>query len=142
MIESQMIARQLLAIILPLTRAIAAELRQTDPSLNSAHLGVLAMLVERPCNLSELADYQGVSLPTMSGSISRLEARGWVQRERSTDDRRIVIIQLTPLGEQKLAEMHEQVEAYIGRLLESTSPTERETLAEGLNVLQNLFKII
>lgn len=139
MIESNLIARQLLAIILPLTRAVASELRQTDPSLNSAHLGVLAMLVERPCNLSELAEYQGVSLPTMSGSISRLEARGWVQRERSTQDRRIVIIQLTPQGKLKLAEMHEQVEAYIGRLLESTSPTDRETLAEGLSVLQKLF---
>jgi DNA-binding MarR family transcriptional regulator len=137
--ESHLIANQLLAIILPLTRSVAAEIRHGESSLNSAHLGALAMLTERPCNLSELAEYQGVSLPTMSGSISRLETRGWVERKRSTIDRRIVMVELTPKGQQRLAQMLHQAETYLSGLMEKLSPAERETLAAGLTVLQKLF---
>lgn len=137
--ESQQIANQLLAIIMPLTRSVAAELRHGEKSLNSAHLGILAMLTERPCNLSELAEYQGVSLPTMSGSINRLESKGWVQRERSTADRRVVLVELTPKGRRRLAQMVQQAESYLVGLLEKLDPAERETLAAGLTVLQNLF---
>jgi DNA-binding MarR family transcriptional regulator len=137
--NSQQIANQLLSIILPLTRSVAAELRHSESSLNSAHLGVLAMLSVRPCNLSELAEYQGVSLPTMSGSISRLETRGWVQRERSTADRRIVLVELTPKGQKRLAEMTQHAETYLVNLLGELSSAERETLADGLTVLQKLF---
>lgn len=137
--ESKQIANQLLAIILPLTRSVAAELRHGEPSLNSAHLGALAMLTERPCNLSELADYQGVSLPTMSGTISRLETRGWVQRKRSTSDRRMVMIELTPKGMTRLAQMLQQAETYLSGKLNNLDPAERETLSAGLTVLQKLF---
>lgn len=137
--NSQQIAQQLLGIIMPLTRSVAAQLRQGEKSLNSAHLGLLAMLTERPCNLSELADYQGVSLPTMSGSISRLESRGWVQRVRSTADRRVVMVELTPKGHLRLAEMVQQAESYLVDLLGNLTSAEKETLADGLTVLQKLF---
>jgi DNA-binding MarR family transcriptional regulator len=138
--NSHLIANQLLAIIMPLTRSVAAELRHGEKSLNAAHLGALAMLAERPCNLSELAEYQGVSLPTMSGSISRLETRGWVQRVRSTADRRVVMVELTPKGQQRLAEMVQHAETYLADLLDKLEPVERETLTAGLTVLQKLFK--
>jgi DNA-binding MarR family transcriptional regulator len=98
------------------------------------------MLSERPCNLSELAEYQGVSLPTMSGSISRLEKRGWVQRVRSTADRRVVMVELTPKGHQRLGEMVQQAESYLTRLLSNLSTAEQEKLADGLTVLQKLFE--
>ncbi len=138
--ESQLIAHQLLSIIMPLTRSVAAELRQGEKNLNPAHLGALAMLTERPCNLSELADYQGVSLPTMSGSISRLETRGWVQREKSTVDRRVVLIKLTPKGQRRFAEMGQQAETYLASKVDSLTPEERKTVSSGLTVLQKLFQ--
>ncbi|HLW85581.1 MAG TPA: MarR family transcriptional regulator [Candidatus Sulfotelmatobacter sp.] len=37
--------------------------------------------------------------------INRLEARGWVHRERAHDDRREVLLALTPKGERILAEL-------------------------------------
>ena len=128
-----------MAIIMPLTRSVASELRTSERKLNPTHLGALAMLAERPCNLSELAEYQGVSLPTMSGTISRLETRGWVRRERSTADRRIVLIELTPKGQARLAEMTHQAEKFLIGLVNTLSPAERETASAGLSVLQKLF---
>jgi DNA-binding MarR family transcriptional regulator len=138
--ESEHIANQLIAIIMPLTRSLSAELRKGESSLDPAHLGALAMLLEGPCNLSELAEYQGVSLPTMSGSISRLESRGWVRRERSTADRRVVLIELTPKGQKRFAEIAQQAQAYIAGTLSSLTLEERELVSSGLTVLQKLFK--
>ena len=37
--------------------------------------------------------------------INRLESRGWVHRERAQDDRREVLLALTPKGEKVLAEL-------------------------------------
>ena len=37
--------------------------------------------------------------------INRLESRGWVHRERAQDDRREVLLALTPKGERVLAEL-------------------------------------
>jgi DNA-binding MarR family transcriptional regulator len=37
--------------------------------------------------------------------INRLESRGWVHRERAQDDRREVLLALTPKGERILAEL-------------------------------------
>jgi DNA-binding MarR family transcriptional regulator len=37
--------------------------------------------------------------------INRLESRGWVRRERAQDDRREVLLALTPKGEKILAEL-------------------------------------
>ncbi len=37
--------------------------------------------------------------------INRLESRGWVRRERALDDRREVLLALTPKGERILAEL-------------------------------------
>jgi DNA-binding MarR family transcriptional regulator len=138
--DSRFVANQLMAIIMPLTRSVAAELRTGERKLNPTHLGALAMLMERPCNMSELAEYQGVSLPTMSGTISRLETRGWVKRERSTADRRVVLIELTPKGQQRFSQMAREAETFLSGLVDSLTPAERETASSGLTVLQKLFK--
>ena len=37
--------------------------------------------------------------------VNRLESRGWVHRERARDDRREVLLALTPKGERILAEL-------------------------------------
>jgi DNA-binding MarR family transcriptional regulator len=46
--------------------------------------------------LSALADGLGISRPAVSALVSSLEAQGWVRRGRSPDDRRGVVVRLTP----------------------------------------------
>ena len=61
-------------------RTVAAELRAAGELPAPAHFGLLTMLSEQPRTLTELAALQGVSLPTMSNSISAMAHRGWVRR--------------------------------------------------------------
>ena len=62
-------------------RTVAAELRAAGEMPAPAHFGLLTMLSVRPRTLTELAALQGVSLPTMSNSISAMVQRGWVRRD-------------------------------------------------------------
>lgn len=73
--------------------------------------------------------------------INRLEAGGYVRRERGLDDRREVLLALTPKGEKVLAELalhhHEQLQEAAPRLVESLrqvmagkSPEQKRTTAK------------
>src|SRR5262244_4147809 len=82
-------AREILEIIPLVMRTVAAELRAAGELPAPAHFGLLSVLSERPRMLTELASIQGVSLPTMSNSISAMVERGWVRRTAPDTDRRV-----------------------------------------------------
>lgn len=54
--------------------------------------------------LSDLARKMYLHPATVVGIIDRLEARGLVERTRSTKDRRVVDLALTPLGSEKVSQ--------------------------------------
>ena len=88
--------------IIPLVmRTVAAELRAAGELPAPAHFGLLSILSEQPRTLTELAALQGVSLPTMSNSISAMVERGWVRRTAPDEDRRVVIIEVTATGQRR-----------------------------------------
>src|SRR5215210_8137419 len=91
-------AREILKIVPLVMRTVAAELRAAGELPAPAHFGLLTMLSAHPRTLTELATLQGVSLPTMSNSITAMVQRGWVRRTAPVKDRRVVVIEVTPLG--------------------------------------------
>src|SRR5215218_6724853 len=91
-------AREILKIIPLVMRTVAAELRAAGEMPAPAHFALLTILGNQPRTLTELALLQGVSLPTMSNSISTLVQRGWVKRSSPARDRRVVLIEVTPVG--------------------------------------------
>lgn len=120
-------------------RLLAAELRKQHSQLVPAQLGALGALAEHSCNLSELAELNGVSLPTMSGTVSHLVAQGWVQRTRSPHDRRMILLELTPDGRTLLEQLVQHIVAHIAGLLTPLSSEELTAVAYGLVTLQKVF---
>ncbi len=55
--------------------------------------------------MSRLADTLNVSLSNATGLIDRIEERGFVERTRVPEDRRIVLIRVTPAGTRMLEEV-------------------------------------
>jgi DNA-binding MarR family transcriptional regulator len=51
-----------------------------------------------PAPMSRIAEWLGVSLPTASGTVERVERHGLVTREHRLDDRRVVDCRLTDAG--------------------------------------------
>jgi DNA-binding MarR family transcriptional regulator len=138
-IDRQQTAHQVVEIVPLVMRVVAAELRRTEYAMIPAHLGVLFLLDQRPRNLSELAEQQAVSLPTMSNTVTTMVREGWVRRSPAERDRRMVLIEITPAGQAALAEMSGHIIGTVARLLEPLSAEELHTLHTGLAILRESF---
>jgi DNA-binding MarR family transcriptional regulator len=135
----QQIAHRILQVFLPLMRIVAAEVRRTEYAVAPAHFGLLTMLNHGSCSLGELAEKLGVSLPTMSNSVSTLTERGWVTRRPSQTDRRVMVVELTPLGGQILADIQACVEERMISMLASLSQSELEQLIGSMEILDDVL---
>ena len=122
-------------------RAVAAELRASGELPAPAHFGLLSMLSAQPHarTLTDLAALQGVSLPTMSNSISALVDRGWVQRATAGADRRQVVIEVTPTGRAALDRVSTCAERHLAEVLAPLDARARRRLQGGLGVLRQVF---
>src|SRR5262252_5551768 len=117
-VQARETARDILQIVPLVMRTVAAELRAAGELPAPAHFGLLSILSERPRMLTELASIQGVSLPTMSNSISAMVERGWVRRTAPAEtDRRIVIIEVTPTGRAALERVARAAEGHLAEVL-------------------------
>lgn len=133
------IALSILQIIPSVMRFLAAELRQADVPLLPPQLGVLTLLAHKSYNLSELAEQHGVSLPTMSSTMSKMVAAGWVERQRSQADRRVVMLALTPAGHSLVQKIGQQLVQQVAEQLIKLPANDLKTLQAGLAVLQTVF---
>ena len=133
-------ARDILEIIPLVMRTVAAELRAAGDMPAPAHFGLLSILSEQPRKLTELASAQGVSLPTMSNSISAMAERGWVRRTAARrrppgrDDR----------GDRRRDARRSSAsaaaaEGHLAEVLAPLDPPARRRLQGGLGVLRKLF---
>lgn len=88
-----------------------------------------------PAMVGELAEFLGVTASTMSLNLKRLEAAGCVRRSRDPDDRRVMNVRLTGVG-QRIRERASLLDPVrIDAALQSLRPDERETALAGLALL-------
>ena len=132
-------ARDVLEIIPLVMRTVAAELRSAGELPAPAHFGLLSYLSEHPRTLTELASLQGVSLPTMSSSISAMVERGWVRRGPPEKDRRTVMVEVTPNGRAALDRVARCAETHLAEVLAPLDSPSRRRLHSGLGVLRRVF---
>lgn len=137
--QSRDAARDILKIVPIVMRTVAAELRAAGELPAPAHFSLLAMVKLQPRTLTELAILQGVSLPTMSNSVSALVQRGWVKRTSPARDRRIVIIEATEEGLETLERVSKAAEGHLAERLLSIDDVSRRRLQSGLAVLTKIF---
>ena len=133
------LARRTLDIIPLVMRVMSAEMRSSQHGVIANHVSTLGMLQFRPYTLTELADRHSVSSPTMSSTITTLEGRGWVKRDRDQQDRRVVWVSITPQGQQVLDDIQDKVVQRIAALLDDLSEADEARLIDGLTVLRDAF---
>jgi DNA-binding MarR family transcriptional regulator len=98
--EQQRTWRAWLTVSELVPRALDAQL-QRDAGLSHAAYVVLAMLSESPTRsrrMSDLARRANQSQSRLSHTVARLEERGWVRRQRASDDGRGNLAVLTDAG--------------------------------------------
>jgi MarR family transcriptional regulator, lower aerobic nicotinate degradation pathway regulator len=65
---------------------------------------------------------------TIGGVLERLEAKGWVRRSPSLEDKRVKLLRLTLEGERLLRRVEPAVRRVQQRLLEPLAPADRATM--------------
>ena len=94
---------------------------------------VLFLLREKDCRkMSELGRVIGVDNSAMTGLVDRLEKAGLVRREAKRDDRRALLIRITPEGREKAVKAAKIIHGINERIQEGYDADQIEALKEVL----------
>lgn len=97
--------------------------------LTSAQWGPLMRLRKAgPSTVADLARWLQLDAGAMTRLLDRLEAKGLCKRVRSTEDRRVVVVELTPDGEAAIAEVPAVLAEVMNVHLAGFSKTEWQAL--------------
>lgn len=101
-----------------------------EHGLTSSQYNVLRILrgEGKPLPCLEIASRMVQVVPAMTGLLDRLEAQGLVRRERCTEDRRVVYIELTTKGVDLLQQLDQPVVDLHRELLGHLVPDELRSM--------------
>lgn len=105
---------------------------------NDMHV-IEAIGVSEPKNMSSVAKVLKVTMGTLTISVNSLVKRGYVQRSRSEQDRRVVYISLTDQGKKAYKHHKEFHDSMIRAVLQQLSKEEQLVLSKALNNLNTFF---
>ena len=127
-----------------MARLMRQDLRRHSAGLfTEPQFRVMALLYrDGPHCFSRLAEHQGVSLPTISKLVQGLEERKLVTRERDSVDRRRVLLQLTPDGEEAYETLLSRTEDHIVGWIEELNAEECDEVTRAFNRITALFEQI
>jgi DNA-binding MarR family transcriptional regulator len=136
-LSAEEIADELRPVLLRLARELRKETEQLGVTARQA---TLLWLVKRSPGLSlaELAAEEGISPPALSGHVDRLETAGYLERVRSSQDRRRVGLRLTDEGARLLRNIRARRTTWLKARLRALEPLELDAVAEALPALQQL----
>lgn len=107
--------------------------------LSPSQLAVIAILdTNGRMTAGELAAHERVQPPSMTRTISDLEAAGLVRREPNPSDGRQVLVALTDSGTGKLEHDRMRYDAWLTARLRELTPDERVLLQRAAAILERL----
>ncbi|GHD83651.1 putative HTH-type transcriptional regulator YwaE [Salinibacterium amurskyense] len=88
-----------------------------------------------PIETRQIALEGGFSKATLTGVLTTLERRGWLTRERSDTDGRLVVVKLTDRGRELMTELFPAFNLQEQAVTGPVDPERREELAEMLRLI-------
>lgn len=139
------IAYQILRSIRKILRKTSEHSRQL---LQAAGLTVPQMLCLRAianspeidATLVSISRIVGLSNPTVSRILDRLEHAGYISRERGSSDRRKMYLQVTPAGRQRLDSLPPPLQDEFLARVQKLSQAKRRTLLQSLEEIVDLME--
>lgn len=120
---------------------LTRRLRQQRPQdgLTLTQLSALAVIWrEGPLTAGDLAVREQVKPPSITRVLALLQAEGLVKRSIGADDRRHVLIQITPAGSARLEADVQAREAWLARQLDTLTQQERDLLRRSVALIDRL----
>ncbi len=127
MVDSVLAASRALVAVAARSLAAAAE------EITLPQYRALVVLASRgPQRVLELAEALDVNQSTATRMCDRLERKELIDRERPDDDRRTVIVTITPTGRQLVAAVTRRRRSEINAILRKMAPEAQEALVPAL----------
>ena len=132
------LAEGLRPALLRLTRQLRKESQRFGMSPLDAML--LGLVKHREgIGVSELADLEQMSRPTMSSHVKRLEQAGWIARQApDSEDKRRVGLVITPAGRRAVEAVRRQRNDWLAGRLAGLTPEAREILHAAIGPLSQI----
>jgi DNA-binding MarR family transcriptional regulator len=110
-------------------RCLASE-RLVRVGVSMSQLHIMSMLDRHgDMPMSRLAEMIDVSLSNATGLVDRIEERGWVERVRVPDDRRVVLVRITAAGRRLLDDVEVLRSEILQTVVDRLAPDEIEGMA-------------
>ena len=134
-------ARELMDTTPQIVQFIRTEMRSgRGADLSIPQFRTLRFIQRNPdTSLSNLADFLGLALPSVSKIVDGLVKQALVFREESTIDRRRLTLVLTSTGEEIVNSARALTQANLANKLSSLSSGELETIHQAMELLHRLF---
>lgn len=110
-----------------------------DITNNDMHI-IEAIGIEAPRNMSEIAHRLHVTVSTLTINMNGLEKKGYICRERSQKDKRVVYVTLTDKGKKAFYHHRDFHKKMIKAIVKELSEQEMEILYRCLENLNNFFE--
>ncbi|MCB2148569.1 MAG: MarR family transcriptional regulator [Deltaproteobacteria bacterium] len=108
--------------------------------LSAPQMNMLIMIrIREAVSVTELAALLGVSPPSVSAMVDRLVERGLLTRVPSDQDRRKVVIRVSPEALEDIARVEEILLGYFVELVEAVGP---ETTRKWCEVLEQIKQVL
>lgn len=107
--------------------------RLVKAGVSMTHLHVMGLLSRHgEVSMSRIAELLDVSLSNATGLIDRMAERGLIERVRVPDDRRIVLVRLSQVGQDQLDALEIVRRDMILKILTRLDPTQLARLSQSL----------
>ena len=126
----------MLTVVARLNRLASQRIRLPLPWAQARLLGTIED--RGAARISELAELDHCSQPTMTTQVRRLENAGLVTRTPDPEDARAVRIRITPEGAAMLARVRADRAAVIDPFVETLADADRQVLTAAVGALQRL----
>jgi DNA-binding MarR family transcriptional regulator len=123
-----------------LSRQISANIKECPFSIPHSQVYLLRLLDRRGAiSMSDMANSLGITMSGCTALVDRAVAAGLVERRRDPNDRRVVLVGVSPAGEQTLTQIREQRARILARYLNRLDVDEIATLT---NLLERTTEAI
>lgn len=92
-------------------------------------------------SLSKLAAALSVTPTNTTGIVDRLLKRGLITRTESPDDRRVLLLRTTPLGDELITELRQKRKERMAELFNRLSEEEAKYMAEALKIMVRVIEV-
>lgn len=133
------IATTLRTVLHRLIRVLRRETRNEE-LLSATERSTMGLLYRQEMAPSELAQQEKVTAQSISQVINHLCELNYIHKTPSGDDKRKVLLSLTPAGKASVEERRQEKQEWLARALhERTSAEEKELLLKAMQVLTKLI---